>query len=343
MSSNHDLDLTNYSLTEILGLFRLPEEKLHDLDVSDMKSAKHIAAMTHPDKSGLSDAYFLFYRAAFEKLSAFYRSHSRHRVSREERLAHKRYDAALPEAAEVAEAVAEAAELLRSAHEFNGKFQELFETHVGAAQSERRRKKSERDCWMSDAGAGAAREVKVEEVKSLAALHSAFRDLRDPSSSARSVTTTSGDFRDCLFRGGAHDLYEDEDEEEEAEADEEGGVRKKKEYVSSDIFNSKLRFDDLRRVHRDQTIFDVSDASSPSLLLATTATLDGTRRSRETDDAAAVRSAQMDRDVAEDILRQREIAFQRKMMQRGYNDSLKTARYEETNKQVLAAFLQISN
>ena len=49
-----DLDLNNYNLDDILKLLRLP----YDFTEEDMKQAKKIVLMTHPDKSGLDQKYF---------------------------------------------------------------------------------------------------------------------------------------------------------------------------------------------------------------------------------------------------------------------------------------------
>ena len=327
----HDLNLSTYSLTDILGLFGIPASKMHELDLSDMKAAKQIAAMTHPDKSGLGDEYFRFYREAFGALSAFYRSQARQHVSREERLATKVYDSG------GAGGGGGDSEVIRAmrAEEFNAKFQDLFETHVGAAEDAKRKRRSERDCWMSSGGGGAG--GPAARVGSVDELHAAFHGMREPARAAdtTSLSVASGEFQSSLFRSGTHDLYAEEDEDEEAEG---GG---EKSYVSSDVFNAKLKFDDLRRVHRDHSIFDVSDAALNVQMLPV-ASLDETRRRRAAD-AVGHQSAQMESAAAEGVLRDRERAFRERMVHGGYADNLRTSRYEEMNKQVLGAFLQIAN
>ena len=57
-----------YSLKEILGMFDLT----YNIGVEDMKRAKKIVLMTHPDKSGLDSKYFLFYKKAFDIVIGFY-------------------------------------------------------------------------------------------------------------------------------------------------------------------------------------------------------------------------------------------------------------------------------
>jgi hypothetical protein len=59
-----DLDINNYNLEDILNLFKIPV----NFDEHDLKQAKQVVLKTHPDKSGLSSEYFLFYSKAYKML-----------------------------------------------------------------------------------------------------------------------------------------------------------------------------------------------------------------------------------------------------------------------------------
>ena len=63
-----DLDIDNYDLEDILNLFHLD----YKFDKESMKKAKIIALKTHPDKSGLSKDFFLFFMKAYKMLEAIY-------------------------------------------------------------------------------------------------------------------------------------------------------------------------------------------------------------------------------------------------------------------------------
>ena len=63
-----DLEIENYCLEDILKLFNVPL----NFNEEDMKRAKKITLMTHPDKSKLSKEYFLFYSKAYKKLHGIY-------------------------------------------------------------------------------------------------------------------------------------------------------------------------------------------------------------------------------------------------------------------------------
>lgn len=63
-----DLDIDNYSLDDILALFKVD----YNLTESQMKSAKMITLKMHPDKSGLDKKYFLFFSKAYKLLYQVY-------------------------------------------------------------------------------------------------------------------------------------------------------------------------------------------------------------------------------------------------------------------------------
>lgn len=63
-----DLDIDNYDLEDILNLFHLD----YKFNKESMKKAKIIALKTHPDKSGLSKDFFLFFMKAYKMLEAIY-------------------------------------------------------------------------------------------------------------------------------------------------------------------------------------------------------------------------------------------------------------------------------
>jgi hypothetical protein len=64
-----DLNLSNYSLNDLLNLFKLNL----NFTSQDFKNAKKIVLMTHPDKSGLEPKYFQFYTKAYELLFRVYK------------------------------------------------------------------------------------------------------------------------------------------------------------------------------------------------------------------------------------------------------------------------------
>ena len=71
--SNLDLDINNYELKDILSLFRLEYNFTED----DLKRAKKMALMTHPDKSNMDKKYFLFFTSAYKVIYSIYQFRTR--------------------------------------------------------------------------------------------------------------------------------------------------------------------------------------------------------------------------------------------------------------------------
>jgi hypothetical protein len=59
-----DLNINNYDLEDILNLFKIPT----NFNEAHLKQAKKMVLKTHPDKSGLSPEFFLFYSKAYKVL-----------------------------------------------------------------------------------------------------------------------------------------------------------------------------------------------------------------------------------------------------------------------------------
>ncbi len=71
MSSQHNLDIHTYKIEEIYGLFDMD---IHRGTPNDLRQAKRKMQNTHPDKSHLDPAYFQFYQKAYQILEHHYMS-----------------------------------------------------------------------------------------------------------------------------------------------------------------------------------------------------------------------------------------------------------------------------
>ena len=105
-------------------------------------------------------------------------------------------------------------------------------------------------------------------------------------------------------------------------------------YVCSDPF-SKLKFDDLRKVHKDQTVFSVKESD-----------LQNVPRYRSVDDYERARDVRqikpMERSKAQVMMEEQEKMLQEKMRQKQYASELNTMKHVEANKQVMANFLRLT-
>lgn len=63
-----DLNIDNYSLQDLLRLFKLPE----NFTEIELKEARKRVVAVHPDKSGLDKSYFIFFHKAYSLLSTVY-------------------------------------------------------------------------------------------------------------------------------------------------------------------------------------------------------------------------------------------------------------------------------
>ena len=105
-----DLEIDNYSLEDILSLFQLDS----DFTEEDLKSAKKMVLMTHPDKSQLNQEVFLFFTAAYKYLYFIFQFRHRNNKSIREDL-------------DGDEAHAEIIAKIRGKKDFNKLFNQLFE------------------------------------------------------------------------------------------------------------------------------------------------------------------------------------------------------------------------
>ena len=71
-----DLNLNNYNLDDLLNLFKMD----YDFCEDDLKKAKKVALMTHPDKSNLKLEIFVFFVEAYEMLEKIYYFRSKRKL-----------------------------------------------------------------------------------------------------------------------------------------------------------------------------------------------------------------------------------------------------------------------
>jgi hypothetical protein len=106
-------------------------------------------------------------------------------------------------------------------------------------------------------------------------------------------------------------------------------------YVECDIF-SKLKFDDLRKVHRDQTVFAVSEKDFSKV--PQYKSVDQYMNVREQNKGAA-----MSKEESNGVLEKQQRLYEQAMMQKQQRDLLLQREYEAKQKAVQAAFMRIGN
>jgi hypothetical protein len=296
---NHNLTLESYSYEELLGLFELPK----NMSLNQLKNAKKRVLMLHPDKSRLPADYFLFYKKAFEFIVQIYENNNKQNQQiTENTTKYSPLDNGLNEAT-VKKVSTVAGEM--NPQDFQNKFNELFENNMAKKPETSKNEWFSKDeaIYKSDAQVSAKNMGQVfETMKQQNAELVRYRGIQEIRSS-----------------GGTR-LYDDDEEDGDP-------------YVTSDPF-SKLKFDDLRKVHKDQTIFAVSErdyANVPKY-----SSVDHFVRER-----GKMPSTPIEKEESERILNTRNEEFRDRMMRKEHASNIQTMQYEEKNKAVMSAFLQL--
>ena len=107
------------------------------------------------------------------------------------------------------------------------------------------------------------------------------------------------------------------------------------EYITTDPFG-KLKFEDLRKVHKDQTIFAVSENDIHKVKQYNSVEQYNRERGRQI-------LTPLKKQEAEKRLETQELEHQKKISQKEYQSKLQTMNYTEKNKNVLSTFLHLKN
>lgn len=224
----YNLDIRTYSLDDLFKLFdiSIPE----NISVEEIKRAKKKVLMTHPDKSGLGAEYFLFYKKAFDIVVKFWENQNKQ--NRELTEENTKYEPAVPATettTSVDKSVKKAIQEL-TPRDFQHRFNKLFEDNMYEKPD------AEKNRWFSSEDPVYVVKDNVNN-KNMGSVMETLKETQNGLVKYRGV-------ENMISSSNVANLYDDEA----------AGDR----YLASDVF-SKLKFDDLRKVHKDQTIFAVSE------------------------------------------------------------------------------------
>jgi hypothetical protein len=300
----HNLNIHMYNLQEILGLFDLT----CTITIEDLKRAKKKVLMLHPDKSRLSPDYFLFYKKAFDIILQLYENNNKqNQTINSETVKYKPLENTLNNAAKnkVKTVIGE-----MDKSEFNNTFNQLFNDNMVKKPSQTR------NDWFS----------KEEPIYNI-----------DPNVSTKNMGAVLDTIKqknaELIKYNGIQELYVnsnsgsrlyDENEDEEAEDV----------YISTDPF-SKLKFDDLRKVHKDQTVFAVSERDINKVQQYSSVDHFMRERGKQT-------LTPLEKQEAEYMLAMKDKQYRERLMQKEYQANLKALENAEKNKTVLSSFLRLT-
>ena len=294
MASTHNLDINTYSLEEIFGLFDLN----YNLTEESMRTAKKKVLMIHPDKSRLPANYFLFYKQAYEIVLNIYKQKSKFSTSND---APKQYSPNVEQHSSFGNNAS--TEIDVSKKFSNDKFNELYDKNMIRKTDTSRFDWFKRDEPVIDDFS--KRQVnpknmgsELEAIKQKQSALSVYRGVQE------------------MRSGGGTSYFEEDDSDD---------------YVACDVF-SKLKFDDLRKVHKDQTVFSVSES-------------DFNKRPQYKSVDQFVRergdNAPLSKAEAAQLLERQQKEKEQMIMNKQHRDYLLQKEYEEKQKAVKAAFLQL--
>ena len=299
-NKGHNLNIKMYSFKELLELFQLSSSNITQ---EEMKRAKMMVLKMHPDKSRLAPDYFLFYKKAYEIVFQFYQETAKTSaiVPTTEQIYSPTND---PSNKTTAKTIQNTMNEMGK-DQFQQKFNELF---VSIAE----KPKENVNEWFQKNDPL----FEYDEATTTAGLGQAIDTIKQKTSALAKYTGVQ-----TMASGGpAYDHLYDNDEDS---------------YVSCDPFG-KLKYDDLRKVHKDQTVLAVSERDFDKSRQYSS--MDHLQRER-----GSLHIQHIDKSENERFLKEQQQAMKEQMMAKQYAAVLKTNEYTEKNKQVMASFLQLTN
>jgi hypothetical protein len=302
----HNLNINDYGFEEILNLFNLT----YNFTDEELKIAKKKVLFTHPDKSKLDPKYFLFYKKAFDLVLKYHEENKKQcvKVPTDKHLKYEKND--IIECNQIDRIIKK-----MDKTDFNARFNKLYEENM---MKKIDKKKNE---WFQDQ-------------QPVFDLQTADITMQNMGKAFETIKLKNGQmikYRDVIEirqNNFGTSLFDDNDGENQDDFSRE-------QYITSDVF-SKLKYDDLRKVHKDRTVFDVSEKD-----------YDKVKKYNSVEHLSRERGSQnispLDKFKAEEILMRKNEEFKKTMLEKHHSLSLKEMEYAEKNKKILATFLRIKN
>jgi len=311
-NQHHVLSIEEYTQEDIFLLFDLPPSAKKQIRIEHIKLAKQKVVQSHPDKSRLHPDYFRFYKKAFERLVEIYENQTKteQRVStvscKDDEIQYHPLDSTISSVGNTS----------LSSKEFQTVFNRLFDENMAERVDP---KKNE---WF-----------RSEEVDPVYANMTSVKNTTQMNAEMERIKAQEKQRSLAVYRGvmplgsngssGQGTNYLGETEEERGE------------YISSDPF-SKLKYEDLRKVHKDQTVFMVSEKDLDNVPKYGSVDAYKTERTQNQNQWKPV-----DRTEGERVLSEQEQIRREIMMRKAEASRIQENVYAEKNRKVMGAFLQL--
>jgi hypothetical protein len=268
-----------------------------NFNTEDLKRAKKKVLMIHPDKSNLPSEYFLFYKKAYEIIYHFFEENIKQsKAVPTEKMEYN----AMNTSDEMKSQINKSISSMKSG-EFNKKFNEVFDKNMSKSIENKNE-------WFQKNEA-----LYEESVTSKGNIGQAMNRIREQNSGLVRYNGIQ------TLNGGGTNLYDDDSNS----------------YISCDPF-SKLKFDDLRKVHKDETIFSVNENDINNM--KTYSTMENLKQDRERQTLTP-----MEKMEAEKIMDFRRKEKEHWIREKQYESSIKSMENQEKSKSVLSSFLRLTN
>jgi hypothetical protein len=317
-----NLDISSYSFQEILDLFGLGylENRGYNISIDDMKQTKKKVLMLHPDKSNLSPEYFIFYKKAYDILLKHYEETNKINVNVSSANTDYKVVASDYKNDSIQTSISQVLEKT-STQKFNKKFNETFNSLFEKLNEKKTLNRNE---WFSKEESifetpnkvnasninGVFENLKTQQQKKELILHKEFNSLY---STAGNVKITN--------------LYEDDDSHDD-------NTDHNSTYISSNPFD-KLKYEDLRKVHKDETIFSVGEKD-----------LNKTKTYNSIEDLKYSRNIQniipIEYTNAEAMLKKQKEQLEKNLILKKYESDKKTEKNTLLSNTFLSSFLQLT-
>jgi hypothetical protein len=293
---NHNLDIRMYSFKELLELFDLD----YNITMEDLKMAKKKLVRIHPDKSKLPNEYFMFYKEAFDTILHFCKDQTKQNVNVgiEKREYVPKNDLNEEHKKRISKEITS-----MSSVDFNSKFNKLFDDNMVTKKDY-----SKYEFFKNDES-----QIQVDETVNQGNMGQVFENIKNQQ---QDLVKYRG-VQEMQSRGG-NNLYDEDNDE----------------YACSDPF-SKLKFDDLRKVHKDETIFSVKEADIHNRHIHSS--VESLRQER------GVGYTPMEKTNAEKLLQNQQSIHKGKILEKQHTSNIQNISYQEKNKTILSQFLKLTN
>jgi hypothetical protein len=314
MKTVHELDISSYTLDEIMDLFQLD----YNMTMHDLKQTKQKVLMLHPDKSKLPAEYFLFYKKAFEYVVEIFEELNKQNRPMTKEATKYNANTIASDATTIVLSKEQMKQIREKvSHEnFNQKFNELFEKNgmglpatIDKSRNSWFENHDETSPYTLDDG------TVITNSKNMDIAMSKMKEQ------THALSIYNGVNEMYSYSNAATSLYGETEEETRGR------------YVSSDPFQ-KLKYDDIRKVHKDETILHVDERDQRINQRMSVDQYSNTYRRNE---------APISRSEAESILAQKRMEEKKRILEQEHKSKLTTVQNMEKTKSVMSYLLRLEN